>query len=289
VETVEKAKPVSVNGVGEYESYDALVDARKLLDESRPSDEAYKENGEWKEGGEEAYRASEAYKAWSEKAEALKTADIARDAEIKALSQAAVVETYGKTKEGFLWVSNIWSPDVPWRKSILSYNQFKSNVGNYTKYNKVIKKLKVDSSQFTTAQFQDMMNETTYNKVTGVLSGSSHNRANGYLILPILSVALSFLSQFITTRLQKKSGQLNDPTGNSGCSMKMMMFIMPIMMGAFALNYTSMFTLYIVVNSAMTVLINVFTSLAINGKSKHTEKAKTTGVQKYGRPDPKDL
>ena len=74
-------------------------------------------------------------------------------------------------------------------------------------------------------------------------------------------------------------------------SMKMMMVIMPLMMGFFALQYTAVFTLYIVVNSAMTILINVFTTMAMNGKSKHNEKKLRSpdGIQKYGRPDPKDL
>ena len=69
----------------------------------------------------------------------------------------------------------------------------------------------------------------------------------------------------------------------------MMMIIMPLMMGMFALSYTAMFTLYIVVNSASTILINVVTSVAMDGKSKKKEKQQTTGIQKYGRPDPKDL
>ena len=74
--------------------------------------------------------------------------------------------------------------------------------------------------------------------------------------------------------------------------MKMMMVIMPVMMGIFALSYTAMFTLYIVINSGTTILINVITTLAMNGGGKNkTNKALKSngGIQKYGRPDPKDL
>ena len=43
------------------------------------------------------------------------------------------------------------------------------------------------------------------------------------------------------------------------------------------------------INSGMSVLINVFTTLAMDGKDKKNKQRKITGIQKYGRPDPKDL
>lgn len=294
VETVEADKELTV-GDKTY-TYKTLGARLEYLNNGPNAGDYKNAEGEWggEKGDEAAYNAAVAEwtalketEAYRTELDALQVAESQRAAEIKKAAQAAVNEEYGKTKESFLWVRNIWSPDVPWRKAVLSYSQFKSNVGDYAKYNKVIKKLKVDSSKLTTTQFQEMMNETTYNNVTGALRSGSHNRTNGFLILPILSVALSFLSQFISNRLQKQSGQVSDAVG--GGSMKFMMFLMPIMMGFFALTYTSAFTLYIVVNSGITILINVITTVAMNGKSKRVEKSKTTGVQKYGRPDPKDL
>ncbi|MCI8458676.1 MAG: YidC/Oxa1 family membrane protein insertase [Clostridia bacterium] len=224
--------------------------------------------------------------------------------EIKPKAQQAAVDRYEGTgvykgnaaKESFLWVSNIWSPDVPWRKAILSYSQFKNNITGYKSFDKVRKKLKVNTETpdangqaFNAATFENMLSESTYNNVTGLLrSDGKHNKVNGFLILPILSVGLSFLSQFITARLQKRSGQAA-PEGGMAGSMKMMMFLMPVMMGMFALTYTAMFTLYIVVNSGTTILINVITTLAMEGGGKRKQKKLTAGVQKYGRPDPKDL
>lgn len=226
------------------------------------------------------------------------------DTVIKPKAQQAVADRYAgrgvykgnAAKESFLWVSNIWSPDVPWRKSILSYNQFRNNITGYKSFNNVRKKLKVDTQKadanglyFDAATFEDLMSESKYNNVTELLrKDKKQNKANGFLILPILSMGLSFLSQFITSRLQKKSGQAA-PEGGMAGSMKMMMVIMPVMMGFFALSYTAMFTLYIVVNSGTTVLINVVTTLAMDGSKKHKVKKQTTGIQKYGRPDPKDL
>ncbi len=208
---------------------------------------------------------------------------------VKDLAQNAAVEKYGEVEESFLWVSNIWSPDVPWRKAILSHDNFISNISGYKTYSKAAKKLKINKDELDQTKFDEMISEAKYNAVTGKLrSNKDYNKVNGFLVLPLLSVGLSFLSQFITSRLQKKSGQAA-PEGGMGGSMKMMMIIMPLMMGMFALSYTAMFTLYIVVNSASTILINVVTSVAMDGKSKKKEKQQTTGIQKYGRPDPKDL
>lgn len=265
---------------------------------TQPNADDYKnDKGEWDagKGGEEAYKA--ALDAWNavnleEANTLLRNRNTLHTDHILGKAQDAVVEKYDEIKEGFLWIKNIWSPDVPWRKAILDHDRFTSNIGDYSKYSKAVKKLGLKRNELSEAEYKRMIGDTSYNNVTAKLraKGSDHNGVNGFLILPILSVGLSFLSQFITSRLQKRSGQAA-PEGGMAGSMKMMMVIMPLMMGFFALQYTAVFTLYIVVNSAMTILINVFTTMAMNGKSKHNEKKLRSpdGIQKYGRPDPKDL
>lgn len=83
--------------------------------------------------------------------------------------------------------------------------------------------------------------KTKYNTVMGLLLDEENNGANGYLVLPILSVLLSVGMQLITMRQQKKSGQMNDAMGGGG-AMKVMMFVMPVMIGFFSLSYTSAFS-----------------------------------------------
>lgn len=295
VETVEKDKEFTVT-VGDGEnaqqrtvSWNVLKAEQDTLLATRPKDTDYKdENGNWKEGGEAQFNldTDNWNAAYGNQSAALQRAMERLYADnIRSVAQKAVEEKYGEIRESFLWVRNIWSPDVPWKKAILSYDGFITNISDYKKYDKASKKLGLTIGQ---DMFDTMISEGTYNNVTGSLRSSDYNRANGFLILPLLSVGLSFLSQFITSRLQKQSGQAS-PEGGMASSMKMMMIIMPLMMGMFALSYTAMFTLYIVVNSLTTILINVVTTLAMNGKSKNREKKLTTGVQKYGRPDPKDL
>ncbi len=295
VETVERSQPFAYEGLDEALSYNQMEAEKTELEALQPAESDYKDaNGDWggEKGGESEYNAARA--AWGEAYQArvtLLTAAMNADYDtvIKPKAQDAAVERYGQVQESFLWVSNIWSPDVPWKKAILSYSQFKTNISGYSSYGKATKKLKMDKTKIGQDEFSDMISETKYNMVTEKLRTDKHyNKVNGFLILPILSVGLSFLSQFITSRLQKRSGQAA-PEGGMAGSMKMMMIIMPLMMGAFALSYTAMFTLYIVVNSGMTILINVLTTLGMEGRSKRNDKMRTTGIQKYGRPDPNDL
>ena len=310
VETQKKDEKfdVAVDAETKNVSWNELSEEQQALMALRPQESAYKdENGNWTDGGEDAYKAAdEAWVNTNQKRvnDLYRAMENTYNANIRPAAQQAVVERYTGTgayegqaaKESFLWISNIWSPDVPWRKAILSHDQFLSNISDYSKYGEVLDSLDVDPEKpdkygncLTAATFADMISPAKYNNVTGALRGSDeYDGVNGFLILPILSVALSFLSQFITSRLQKQSGQAA-PEGGMAGSMKMMMIIMPVMMGIFALSYTAMFTLYIVVNSTTTFLINVLTSLAMNAKSKPRENKQTTGIQKYGRPDPKDL
>ena len=90
-----------------------------------------------------------------------------------------------------------------------------------------------------------MVKEETYNLVMRDVLKTKTDDANGYLVLPILSIALAFLTQFLTQQQQKKSGMSLD--GQNGMTMKMMMWTMPVLIGFFSLQYTAAFSLYMVV------------------------------------------
>ena len=111
---------------------------------------------------------------------------------------------------------------------------------------------------------------------------SDDTGVNGYLVLPVLAVALNIVSQLIMRRQQKKSGQDNQLGQNKGC-MTAMVFAMPLLMAYFAFIYCAAFTLYMVLNSTMSLLINLVTT-AITRKMIPIEGARG-GVEKHGRPD----
>ena len=105
-----------------------------------------------------------------------------------------------------------------------------------------------------------------YNLVMGKVLGAEdtgygkEGKWNGLLILPVLSIALSFLSQKLLT----KSQGAPPPTakGDSAqANMKMMQVFMPIMVGVFALFYSAAFALYTFTSSLVSVLFQLIFGL----------------------------
>lgn len=158
------------------------------------------------------------------------------------------LEESDKIQASFLWIKNIWAADVPWgNKAILDWSSFNTAVNKYSK---------PERHGMDGEVFSGFYNETTYNRVMGkLLNDESRSRTNGYLVLPILVVLLSVASQIVTSLQQKRAGQVNNK-GGMATSMKVMMFVMPVMMAAFAIQYASIFTLYMVTNSAVTLVFN---------------------------------
>ncbi len=158
------------------------------------------------------------------------------------------VKSVGKVQASFLWIKNIWAPDVPWGdQAILSWSAFQKGVDDYKN---------AGTSGLGAETHSKAYNKIMYNEVMGkLLSDKTQSRTNGYLILPILVVLFSLASQLLSTIQQKRAGQVN-AKGGMATSMKVMMVIMPIMMAVFAIQYASIFALYMVVNSAMTLFLN---------------------------------
>lgn len=172
----------------------------------------------------------------------------------------------------FLWIENIWAPDVPWGdQAILDYQKFYSSIQN-RKYNtKAVSGLSDEQLAILIANGSDA---TMYNKVMGKLlsADNTHRKVNGYLILPILVLLLSVASQFISSMQQKRAGQTNEK-GGFATSMKVMMFMMPALMLFFSLQYASIFTLYMAVNSAASLLLNVlFTGIIKLAERRRTKR-----------------
>ena len=93
-------------------------------------------------------------------------------------------------------------------------------------------------------------------------------RVNGYLILALLSIGVSFLSIFLGNLTNKKKGEA--PVKNN----KVMMFIMPIIMGIFAIFYNSVFAIYLVVSQAISAALAPLENLIINKWEDHDKKKK---------------
>ena len=145
-------------------------------------------------------------------------------------------------QNSWLWVNNVWKKDT--------------KESQFIEFETYAKTAKLEG------EAKDLAN-ARYEYITNTIDGEKTN-ANGYYILIILSVAISFLTQWLSQKLTMPKGQkLN--TMN-----KVMLAIIPATMVILAFTSNVVFTLYIIVNSIMTAIITAIISIVMkkqnNGK-----------------------
>ena len=127
-----------------------------------------------------------------------------------------------------------------------------------------------DSNSFATIVNKDSFSggKELYNTIRNAVlqtGGYGANGSwNGLLILPILSIALSFLSMFISQKIENRNRKGDDTPQVDSETMKQqqmtnktMMIIMPLMMAYFGFLYTGAFAIYMVCNYAISILSTV--------------------------------
>lgn len=203
--------------------------------------------------------AIEDYKTWlggqgveESEFEARISSATARISSIKAEAQAdarkAVGEYFLEAKEGFLWITNISRPDT-WVEA------FPETADKFT--GTLTKRYRAYRDEFDSELYKEIY-EGISEQGVGYKVGDKH--WNGLMILPVLSIALSFLSTFISNKTSKKKNdveQLGPDAAAAQSTNKVMMFVMPIMMGIFGFIYTATFALYMVCSSLLSILFTL--------------------------------
>lgn len=167
----------------------------------------------------------EMYKLDANKAEAYK--QVALD---------AVANYYQNHHESWLWLQNIWQPDT-WAPIMPTYEEFTA-------------KVTLDNFGSNGRNTYNAIRETVLSTSTRSQNGSW----NGLMILPLLSVGLSFLSMFISQKLENKKRQGDTSNTQQQTQNKMMLVTMPLMMAVFGFMYTGAFAIYMVANYAISIL-----------------------------------
>ncbi|MBP5242283.1 MAG: membrane protein insertase YidC [Clostridia bacterium] len=181
---------------------------------------------------------------------------------------AAASYQAGKNNQGFsfLWVKNIYYPDVAWANPLQNYKSF---TGAITR--EIVKE---DGSKVKIADFID---ETTYNKITSELV-EEKSTPNGFFILVALTILVNLGSQFITMRSQKAQRELQTADKSQESMQKWMMFLMPVLFTVFAFIYSGAFSLYLITSSLFSLLSTLVINRIIDArfKSKAAKAAETT-------------
>lgn len=184
----------------------------------------------------------------------------------KDSAQTAVYNFYYEEENvesrSFLWIKNVFVPDS-WKTAVPDYLTVTGQSGFAT-------------SKMTGVQQDEY--EAVMGKVLGTGGWGKDGKWNGWLLLPILSIAVSILSQKLLSKAQgTPPPAANGKSGDSmQANMKMMQYMMPIMIGVFALLYSSAFALYMLVSSVVSVVFQL--AFNLGGKIVDDARAKKAGV-----------
>ncbi|MBR6779005.1 MAG: membrane protein insertase YidC [Clostridia bacterium] len=141
-----------------------------------------------------------------------------------------------KKQNSWLWIKNVWKADSK-TSQFVEYDAYVNYYG------------------------QGSMDVNKYNFIVSSIEGEKQAQ-NGYYILVILAVLISFATQLVSSKLMTPKGQkLN--TMN-----KVMMCVIPLSMLLFVFTSNAVFALYIIVNSLMSAIISTIITLIINHKNK---------------------
>lgn len=192
----------------------------------------------------------------------------------KKNAQHAVYNVYYSedqvTIRSFLWIKNIFVSDN-WAQAVPDFATVTGQKGMATS------KL----TGITIDEYNDVMAD-----VLGTGGYGKDGKWNGLLILPFLSIALSFLSTKLLSGSQAQppappqdaQGEGAEKAKSQQQTMKMMQYVMPIMMGVFALFYSGAFALYMFTSSLCAILFQLTFNLIAKLVDKSREGA--SGVAK---------
>ena len=219
-----------------------------------------------------------------------KTDSTLTDDEKNALSEKIVKASQDKAadcyseeskKMKFIWVKNIWIPDLPWKKAFVSESDYNS-LFTYSKG--MFKRATIDS---------DIKGKENYELLTGSDKLQDvKKQPNGYLGLVIISIASMLVQQIIMTKSQKAQMELQSVDGANGqaaTTAKMMTWMMPIMFGVFSFMYSGAFSLYLIVSTlfslATTTIINLIVEKVFVKKAMQEEEEKQKARFKHLNKD----
>ena len=165
--------------------------------------------------------------------------------------------------EGWLWIKNVHMSDIG-TNVIPSYENFISS--GWGGINATLPNGLSASYETLVGPAMEIYNKQSFWDVA---------RWNGYFILPILAIATSFLSTMLLQKMQPQTNMAVDEEQKKAQqkSMKMMNYIMPLMLGVFAIMYSAAFAIYYVVSNILSTLTSVIFNLIIKKVDEKSAKA----------------
>ncbi len=192
---------------------------------------------------------------------------------ISDMGAHAAAKAYAENPPSFLWIRNIYNPDVSYSHPIQDYNSFVGSIRSGVTL----------EGQTNSVSVKEAVSETFYNNITSQMQ-QEKEAPNGYFIMIVISIGLMVLSQFITMKSQKESNKYQTVDGSGAKTQKIMMIMMPLIYAIFAFMYSAMFSIYMSMSSFIGILVTLLANLILDRvfRKKEAEAIK----QKYTRTVP---
>ena len=198
----------------------------------------------------------------------------------KQVAIEAVQAKFEETRESWLWIQNVWQPDT-WASILQPYEGGSFAGGGFS--------TTVNLANYPDSTKGAVTYEIIRNAVLQTGGYGKNGTWNGLMILPVLSIGLSFLSTFISQRIERKNrkGEVVQQNAQQATTNKMMMIIMPLMMAWFGFIYTGAFAIYMVVNHTLSIVTTVAlrkpVEMMINRKMNKDDKKNKSNKASYMR------
>lgn len=190
---------------------------------------------------------------------------------IKSLAEVTAKNYYEDSQESFLWIKNIYRSESP-SSPLFTKDEIKNNISSY--YTDEQKALE-EENDYEGKIFDTIIeNNGQFDEL--------REQHNGYYILTIIAVLVSFLSMWLSNFLMRNKNQPQQKQN------KLMYFIMPIIFGIFTFMYTSLFAVYIIVGQLVMIALTPLTTWIVKkwvAKDAKKEKDKTIVEVDYRRKD----
>ena len=183
---------------------------------------------------------------------------------LREIGSTAAAERFREDDPSFLWIKNVWYPDVSYNHPIPDYTGFKNTFGTG---------VTVTMPDGEKVDAQSLLTEDKYEALTYAL-GEEKAAPNGYFILIVLSIGFMLLSQIIAMKSNKTANQYQTVDGQGATTQKIMLVVMPLIYAIFAFQYSAAFSIYMTMSSVVTIIVSLLTNLIL-GKifKKKEEKA----------------
>ncbi len=223
-----------------------------------------------------AIEASQAYVATSQSEESQKKLAAAAQRYVERLGSVAAAERFRSDDPGFLWIKNVWYPDVSYQHPIPDYENFNSE------FRSVTVEYKGHEQGITS-----MLDQSRYTVLTSELEAEK-NSANGYFILIVLSIGFMLLSQIVAMKSNKESNKYQTVDGQGATTQKVMLVVMPLIYALFAFQYSAAFSIYMTMSSVVGIIVTLLCNLILGRIFKKKEEAETIATYERKLPWMKD-